>query len=67
LLRPAKDAIRRHLGTIARTLPLALISTVLKPVHPEGYRFITLFAVAAGLLFLLWEPAGWLGVGLTVW
>jgi phosphatidylserine decarboxylase len=46
---------------------LALISTVLKPVHPEGYRFITLFAVAAGLLFLLWEPAGWLGVGLTVW
>ena len=43
------------------------ISTVVKPVHPEGYRFIAAFAVATLVLFLLWEPLGWIGVGLTVW
>ena len=41
--------------------------TVLKPMHPEGYRFLPVFAAVALVLFWLWEPLGLLGVGLTVW
>ncbi|MBC7131479.1 MAG: phosphatidylserine decarboxylase [Roseovarius sp.] len=41
--------------------------TFLKPMHPEGRRFVAIFAGAALLLFLVWEPLGWLGAGLTVW
>ena len=41
--------------------------TIIKPMHPEGFRFLALFAVITALLFLLWEPLGWIGVGLTVW
>ncbi|EPX86781.1 phosphatidylserine decarboxylase [Salipiger mucosus] len=41
--------------------------TFIKPMHPEGRRFVAAFAVVALVLFFLWEPLGWLGVGLTVW
>lgn len=41
--------------------------TIIKPMHPEGRRFVAIFAVVTFLLFLLWEPLGWIGVGLTVW
>ncbi len=44
-----------------------LVAAVIKPIHREGYRFIAIFAVVTALLFLLWEPLGWIGVGLTVW
>ena len=43
------------------------IFSVLTPIHREGHKYIILFAVAALLLFLLWEPLGWIGVILTVW
>lgn len=46
---------------------MSLISTVVKPVHPEGYRFIAAFAVVALLLFLVSDVLGAIGVGLTVW
>lgn len=48
-------------------MSVSMLSTFVKPMHPEGRRFV---AIAAGLtivLFLLWEPLGWVGVGLTVW
>ncbi|MFD1341002.1 phosphatidylserine decarboxylase [Litorisediminicola beolgyonensis] len=41
--------------------------TFLKPMHPEGRRFVAAFAVVTLILFLIWEPLGWIGVGLTVW
>ncbi|MDF0603486.1 phosphatidylserine decarboxylase [Psychromarinibacter sp. C21-152] len=41
--------------------------TFLKPMHPEGRRFVAIFAAVTVVLFLLWAPLGWLGVGLTVW
>ena len=41
--------------------------TFLKPMHPEGSRFVALFAALTLGLFLLWEPLGWIGLGLTVW
>jgi phosphatidylserine decarboxylase len=37
------------------------------PIHPEGWRFIPLFAAATLLLFWLWSPLGWLGVISTLW
>ena len=46
---------------------MTMWGTFLKPMHPEGYRFLAVFAVVTLVLFLLWEPLGWLGVGLTVW
>ena len=46
---------------------MSLISTVVKPVHREGYRFIAGFAVATLLLFLVSGLLGALGLLLTVW
>ena len=44
-----------------------LASTVIKPLHREGYRFLAIFAVVTLLLFWVWTPLGWIGAGLTVW
>ncbi|MFC7704790.1 phosphatidylserine decarboxylase [Plastorhodobacter daqingensis] len=44
-----------------------LISTVVKPIHREGYKFIAIFAAVTLVLFFLSEILGWIGVGLTVW
>jgi len=41
--------------------------TFLKPMHREGIRFVAGFAAATLLLFLIWEPLGWIGLGLTIW
>ena len=46
---------------------MALLSTVLKPVHPDGYRFIAAFVAISLLLFLLSPVAGLAGLILTVW
>ncbi len=39
----------------------------LTPVHPEGYKFIAIFAVVTVALAWLWQPLGWLGAILTCW
>lgn len=44
-----------------------MLSTVIKPIHREGWRFIAIFAVIAAVLFFVWPPLGWIGSGLTVW
>ena len=43
------------------------IRSQLTPIHPEGYPFIGAFAAASLVLFLVWQPLGWLGVFLTAW
>jgi phosphatidylserine decarboxylase len=50
-----------------RAMSVNLLSSVLKPVHREGYRFIALFAAATIGLFLVSDVAGAVGLGLTVW
>lgn len=45
----------------------SVLSTLAVPIHPEGWRFIPLFAAGSLLLFWLWTPLGWLGVLLTLW
>ena len=44
-----------------------MASTFIKPMHPEGRRFVAIFAAITVVLFLIWQPLGWLGVLLTVW
>jgi phosphatidylserine decarboxylase len=46
---------------------VASIRKQLAPIHPEGYLFIALFALAALALGWLWSPLGWIGWLLTVW
>lgn len=41
--------------------------TFIKPMHPEGRKFVAIFAVVTVVLFLIWQPLGYLGVGLTIW
>lgn len=41
--------------------------TFIKPMHPEGRRFVAIFAAITILLAMIWEPLGWIGAGLTVW
>lgn len=41
--------------------------TFLKPMHPEGWKFVPVFAGVTLVLFWLWQPLGWIGLGLTVW
>ena len=45
----------------------SMLSTFLKPMHREGYRFVAIFAGVTALLFLASDVLGWIGVGLTVW
>ena len=46
---------------------MTMLETFLKPMHREGYRFVAIFAAITLVLFWIWEPLGWIGVGLTVW
>lgn len=46
---------------------MTMWGTFLKPMHPEGYRFVAVFAVVTLALYLVWEPLGWIGAGLTIW
>ncbi len=46
---------------------MKMTDTFLKPMHPEGYKFVAAFAAATLVLFWIWDPLGWIGLGLTVW
>ena len=44
-----------------------MTSTFIKPMHPEGRKFVAIFAAITVVLFLIAEILGWIGVGATVW
>ncbi|KKN41909.1 hypothetical protein LCGC14_0718390 [marine sediment metagenome] len=46
---------------------LSMTSTFIKPMHPEGRKFVAIFAAITVVLFLVAEILGWIGVGATVW
>ncbi|WP_081533989.1 phosphatidylserine decarboxylase [Rhodovulum sp. P5] len=48
-------------------MSVSMLSTFVKPMHPEGRRFVAIAGVASLVLFLLWAPLGWGGLGLTIW
>jgi phosphatidylserine decarboxylase len=41
--------------------------TFIKPMHPEGRRFVAIFGVMTVAAFLLNEYLGWVFLGLTIW
>jgi phosphatidylserine decarboxylase len=44
-----------------------MLKIVAVPMHPEGRRFVALFAaITVGVAFI-WQPLFWLGCGATVW
>ena len=45
----------------------SMLQQFLVPLHPEGWRFVALFALVTLLLFWLWAPLGWIGVLATAW
>ncbi|NHM17094.1 phosphatidylserine decarboxylase [Epibacterium mobile] len=48
-------------------MTMNMIGTFIKPMHPEGRKFVAIFAAVTFGLFLLTPILGWVGVGLTVW
>ncbi len=43
------------------------VRSVIAPIHPEGWRFVAIFAVIAVVFLWLWAPLGWLCVVATLW
>src|SRR5579859_2931897 len=60
-----RPAIRRR--SPVSTQEQSSFEQFLMPLHPEGWRFVALFALVTLVLFWLWSPLGWIGVVLTVW
>jgi phosphatidylserine decarboxylase len=44
-----------------------VLRQVLAPIHPDGWRFVAIFAGVTVLLFALAAPLGWTGVIATLW
>ena len=44
-----------------------MLDTFVKPMHPDGWRFVAIFGAITAVLFFIWDPLGWIGLGLTVW
>lgn len=44
-----------------------MLETFLKPMHPEGTKFVAGFAVATAVFFMFSNLLGWIGALLTVW
>ncbi len=44
-----------------------MLGTFIKPMHPEGRKFVAIFAATTVGLFLLSDILGWIGVILTIW
>lgn len=41
--------------------------TFLKPMHPEGRKFVGIFGAVTVGLFMIWFMLGLIGLGLTIW
>ncbi|MCR9109969.1 phosphatidylserine decarboxylase [Marivita sp. XM-24bin2] len=46
---------------------MRMIDTFIKPMHPEGRKFVAIFALVTLVLFAVADVLGWIGAGLTVW
>ena len=49
---------------------MSIVESVRKqlvPIHPEGMKFIAVFAVVSAVLYWIWPPLGWLGLIATLW
>jgi len=48
-------------------MSVSLLSTFVKPMHKEGFKFVGIFAAITLVLFLISDVLGWIGVILTIW
>jgi phosphatidylserine decarboxylase len=46
---------------------LASVRSQLVPIHREGYPFIIAFVILALILFVIWQPLGWIAAMLAAW
>lgn len=46
---------------------MRMVDTFIKPMHPEGRKFVAIFAAITLVLFVIEDLLGWIGVGLTIW
>ena len=44
-----------------------MLKVIAVPMHPEGRKFVAIFAAITAALSQVWEPLFWMGVGMTVW
>jgi phosphatidylserine decarboxylase len=44
-----------------------MLRQILAPLHPDGWKFFAIGAVVTIVLLLLWRPAGWLALIVTLW
>lgn len=44
-----------------------MLKIVAVPMHPEGRKFVAIFAGISIVLGLIWAPLFWVGLGVTVW
>ncbi len=46
---------------------MTMLESFLPPMHPEGRKFVAVFAAITLVLYLIWQPLWLIGLGLTVW
>ena len=46
---------------------MRMTDTFIKPMHPEGRKFVAIFAAITLAFFAIADVLGWIGVGLTIW
>lgn len=44
-----------------------MIREVLTPIHPDGWKFIAIFAAVTVILFVVFPPLGWVALVATLW
>jgi phosphatidylserine decarboxylase len=44
-----------------------MLDTFIKPMHPEGRKFVAIAAAVTLVGFVIWDPLGWIALGLTIW
>jgi phosphatidylserine decarboxylase len=44
-----------------------MIRQILAPIHPDGWKFVAIGAAVTIVLWLLWGPAGWAALIVTLW
>ncbi|TCM85239.1 phosphatidylserine decarboxylase [Rhodovulum steppense] len=48
-------------------MSVSMLSTFVKPMHPEGRKFVAIGLAVTLVAFLIWAPLGWVCAGLTLW
>ncbi|MFK5998736.1 MAG: phosphatidylserine decarboxylase [Rhodobacterales bacterium] len=48
-------------------MSVSMLSTFVKPMHKEGFKFVGIFTAITLILFAISNILGWIGVVLTIW